>query len=67
MADQAKLAASRRAAQRVTLRTVAKSLGLSVTTVSRALKDGPEVNRETIDLVKKAASDLGYRPNLGRK
>jgi LacI family transcriptional regulator len=65
VADQAKLAASRRAAQRVTLRTVAKSLGLSVTTVSRALKDGPEVNRETIDLVKKAASDLGYRPNLG--
>ncbi|HEY0121224.1 MAG TPA: substrate-binding domain-containing protein [Rhizobium sp.] len=51
--------------QRVTLRTVAISLGLSVTTVSRALKEGPEVNRETIDLVKKAAGELGYRPNLG--
>lgn len=51
--------------QRVTLRVVASSLGLSVTTVSRALKEGPEVNRETIELVKKAAAKLGYRPNLG--
>lgn len=51
--------------RRVTLRTVATALGLSVTTVSRALKEGPEVNRETIDLVKKAAAELGYRPNLG--
>jgi LacI family transcriptional regulator len=55
----------RDAGQRVTLRTVATSLGLSVTTVSRALKEGPEVNRETIELVKKAAEELGYRPNLG--
>lgn len=51
--------------QRVTLRTVATTLGLSVTTVSRALKEGPEVNRETIELVKKVAGELGYRPNLG--
>ncbi len=55
----------REAGQRVTLRTVATTLGLSVTTVSRALKEGPEVNRETIELVKKAAGELGYRPNLG--
>ena len=55
----------RDANQRVTLRTVATKLGLSVTTVSRALKEGPEVNRETIELVKKAAGALGYRPNLG--
>jgi LacI family transcriptional regulator len=51
--------------QRVTLRTVAASLGLSVTTVSRALKEGPEVNRATIEQVKAAARALGYRPNLG--
>jgi LacI family transcriptional regulator len=51
--------------QRVTLRTVATALGLSVTTVSRALKEGPEVNSETIELVKKVAGELGYRPNLG--
>lgn len=50
---------------RVTLRTVAQSLGLSVTTVSRALKEGPEVHSDTIAIVKEAASRLGYRPNLG--
>jgi LacI family transcriptional regulator len=50
---------------RVTLRTVADRLGLSVTTVSRALKEGPEVNPETRKLVKTAAAELGYRPNLG--
>src|SRR5689334_14206144 len=55
----------RDAGQRVTLRTVATTLGLSITTVSRALKEGPEVNRETIELVKRVAGELGYRPNLG--
>ncbi len=55
----------REVGQRVTLRTVATALGLSVTTVSRALKEGPEVNRETIELVKRVAGELGYRPNLG--
>ncbi|MBB6487339.1 LacI family transcriptional regulator [Rhizobium lusitanum] len=55
----------REAGQRVTLRTVATALGLSVTTVSRALKEGPEVNKETIELVKRVAGELGYRPNLG--
>jgi DNA-binding LacI/PurR family transcriptional regulator len=60
-----KLSAKLNRPRRVNLRTVATSLGLPVTTVSRALKDGPEVNSETIDLVKKAAAKLGYRPNLG--
>jgi LacI family transcriptional regulator len=55
----------REAGQRATLRTLADSLGLSVTTVSRALKEGPEVNRDTIEKVKAAALALGYRPNLG--
>lgn len=51
--------------RRATLRTVAQHLGLSVTTVSRALKDGPEVNRRTIERVKRAAELLQYRPNAG--
>jgi LacI family transcriptional regulator len=55
----------REAGLRVTLRTVADSLDLSITTVSRALKEGPEVNAETIKRVKAAARALGYRPNLG--
>ncbi|MEC7218876.1 MAG: LacI family DNA-binding transcriptional regulator, partial [SAR324 cluster bacterium] len=39
---------------RTNLKTVANALGLSVTTVSRALKDGPEVRPETIKRVKSA-------------
>ena len=31
----------------ITLKTLAKRTGLSVTTVSRALKDGPEININT--------------------
>ena len=41
------------------LKTVAKALGLSVTTVSRALKDGPEVRPETIKRVKSTAGKWG--------
>jgi LacI family transcriptional regulator len=50
---------------RVTLRTLAAQLGLSVTTVSRALKKGPEVNLATIEKVESAAKTMGYRPHLG--
>jgi LacI family transcriptional regulator len=50
---------------RVTLRTVATALGLSATTVSRALKEASDVSAETIERVKRAAAELGYRPNLG--
>ena len=50
---------------RTNLKTVANALGLSVTTVSRALKDGPEVRPETIQRVKSAAEQLGYVPNQG--
>lgn len=48
---------------RTTLKTLAQYLGLSITTVSRALKDGPEVKPGTIARVKAAAAELGYRPN----
>lgn len=54
---------SGRGRSRTTLKTVADHLGLSVTTVSRALKEGEEVKPETIARVKEAAAELGYRPN----
>ena len=53
-----------REAQRPTLKTLAKQLGLSVTTVSRALKNGPEVRPNTIAKVRAMAADIGYVPNL---
>lgn len=46
------------------LRQIANALGLSVTTVSRALKDGPEVRPETRAKVQAAAKAAGYVPNL---
>lgn len=49
---------------RPNLRLIADHTGLSVTTVSRALKDGPEVHPDTISRVKAAAQAVGYRPNL---
>ncbi|APO77911.1 transcriptional regulator protein (plasmid) [Rhizobium etli 8C-3] len=49
---------------RPNLRRLADELGLSVTTVSRALKDGPEVHPDTIRRVKAAADAAGYVPNL---
>ena len=49
---------------RATLKTLARHLDLSVTTVSRALKDGPEVRPDTVARVKEAARALGYVPHL---
>ena len=49
---------------RPNLRQIATSLGLSVTTVSRALKEGPEVHPKTRARVQKAAAKAGYAPNV---
>jgi LacI family transcriptional regulator len=49
---------------KATLKTIAEYTGLSVTTVSRALKDGDDVKQPTKEIVKEAAKKLGYRPNL---
>jgi LacI family transcriptional regulator len=53
------------AAARANLRTLADHLGLSISTVSRALKNGQEVRPETIARVKEAAAQFGYVPNIG--
>lgn len=46
-----------------TLRTLAKSLGLSRTTISDALRGSPRVRKETIQRVLKAANEAGYYRN----
>ncbi len=48
---------------RPTLKSIAQRTGYSLTTISRALKDGPEVKPETIAKVKAVAEELGYRPD----
>ncbi len=45
------------------LKQLAAMLGLSQTTVSRALNGYPEVNEETRERVVRAAQKTGYRPN----
>ncbi|NNL83131.1 MAG: LacI family DNA-binding transcriptional regulator, partial [Winogradskyella sp.] len=47
----------------VTLKQIAETLGISVTTVSKALKDYPDVSKKTKRLVKELAETLNYRPN----
>jgi LacI family transcriptional regulator len=47
----------------VTLKDISASLGLSITTVSRALNGFPEVNEETRRLVEARAREMNYRPN----
>lgn len=48
---------------RPTLKTIAGETGLAVATVSRALKDAPDIGEETKRRVREAALRLGYRPN----
>lgn len=46
-----------------TLKTIAYMTGLGISTVSRALKDGPEISIATRARVKLIAGQIGYRPN----
>ena len=51
------------AEERPTLKTIAFLTGLGVTTVSRALKNGPEIGEDTKERVRQIAKQVGYRPN----
>jgi DNA-binding LacI/PurR family transcriptional regulator len=48
----------------VTIKDIARELGISPSTVSKALKDHPDINSETKRLVKELAAKLKYKPNL---
>lgn len=45
---------------RVTIKSIAKDLGISHMTVSRALSDHPNVQKDTRDAVRRRAAELGY-------
>lgn len=47
----------------VTIKDVARELGIHHVTVSRALRNTGSVKKETRDQIKKKASELGYKPN----
>jgi LacI family transcriptional regulator len=48
---------------RPTLKTIAAATGLAIATVSRALKDAPDIGEDTKRRVRETAERLGYRPN----
>ena len=50
--------------KRVTIKDIAKILGLSPSTVSRALRDCPKISEKTRQLVKETAKRLNYTPNI---
>lgn len=47
----------------VTIKDLAEKLNISVSTVSRALKDNPEISQQTRQEVQKLAKEWGYKPN----
>lgn len=47
-----------------TLKDISNITGYSVTTVSRALKDGEDVKENTRDYIKSVAKKMGYSVNL---
>ena len=47
----------------VTLKQIAEQLNISVTTVSKALKDYPDISKKTKAMVKELAKTLNYKPN----
>ena len=50
--------------QPVTMQMLAKELGLSLSAVSKALNDYPDIGTETKKLVLGKAEELGYTPNI---
>lgn len=50
--------------QRVTIKDIAHLAGVSVTTVSRALNNAPEINESTKSKILRICREQGYRSNL---
>lgn len=48
----------------VTLSDIAKKLNVSTVTVSKALRNHPDISSDTIKLIKKTAEEVGYTPNF---
>ena len=49
--------------EQITLKDIAKRLNVSPSTVSRALKDNPEIGESTRKAIQKLAEELNYQPN----
>lgn len=49
--------------QKITIKTIAKELGVSSSTVSKALKDSHEISKETKERIQAYANHYNYKPN----
>jgi LacI family transcriptional regulator len=49
--------------QKITIKTIAKELGVSTSTVSKALRDSHEISTETKDKIQAYANLYNYKPN----
>lgn len=49
--------------ENITIKDIAKELGISPSTVSRALKDHPDISKATRDAVNELARKWNYKPN----
>lgn len=47
----------------ITIKDIARELGVSPSTVSRALKDNPDISKETREAIHKYAKEHNYKPN----
>ena len=51
-------------ASQVSLQDIASVAGVSITTVSRALKNRPDINIQTREYIKELAKSMNYQPNI---
>jgi LacI family transcriptional regulator len=51
----------------VTMKDIAIELGVSIGTVSKVLRNHPDISQETRDRVRKRMGELNYRPNLSAR
>ncbi|UNZ00125.1 LacI family transcriptional regulator [Zhouia spongiae] len=49
--------------QRITLKEISKRLNVSISTVSKALSDSPEISDKTKEVIKAFAKEHNYKPN----
>ena len=46
-----------------TLKNIAEKAGISATAVSKALNNKPGVSKDTVEMVRRIAKELNYKPN----
>jgi len=48
----------------ISMLDIARAAGVSITTVSRALNDRPDINKQTSKYIKELAASMNYQPNI---